>query len=105
MNFRDHTDQHVRLTILRFLAEAPGYVANASILKSVCAAFGFVVTRDQIHTQIGWLDEQGLVTRSDQGELILATLTERGGDVAAGRARVEGVARPGPRLPGSGTAG
>lgn len=105
MDFRAHTDTHVRLTILRFLREAAGYVANASTLKSVCQAFGLVVTRDQVHTAVAWLHEQGLVTRSTHEEMVLATLTERGLDVAEGRAQVDGVARPSPRLPGAGTAG
>lgn len=106
MNFQEHTDQHVRLTILRFLLDVPGYTANASTLKTVCGAFALVVTRDQIHTHIGWLADQRLVTRSEQGDMIIATLTERGGDVAEGRTRVDGVARPSPRLPGgAGTVG
>ncbi len=106
MNFSEHTDQHVRLTILRFLLEAPGYTANASTLKTVCQAFALVVSGDQIRTNIGWLADQRLVTRTVQDDMVIATLTERGGDVAEGRARVDGVARPGLRMPGgSGTAG
>lgn len=41
------------------------------------------------------LKEQGLVMVEDIGTVLVARLTERGADVAAGRAIVPGVKRPG----------
>lgn len=93
-SYGQHFMTHLRLTILRCLTDAPGCSANASILKSVAEECGLPATRDQVHTAIGWLDEQGLVRRSMVGALVLARLTDRGLDVAEGRARVDGVARP-----------
>lgn len=96
MSFQAHFMTHLRLMILRALVDAPGCVANASILKSVSQSLGLPATRDQIHTAISWLAEQGLVDRTEVGTLVVACLTERGQDVAEGRARVDGVARPTP---------
>ena len=91
---------HLRLTILRALAHAPQYTANSSIIHTVCGEVGLSATRDQVKTEIAWLAEQGLLTRKllaeDMGGLIVATLSERGLDVADGRAVQPGVQRPAP---------
>ncbi|MBA1271684.1 ArsR family transcriptional regulator, partial [Pseudomonas carnis] len=52
-------------------------------------------SRDQVKTEMHWLAEQGAVTVADVGPVLVATLTERGQDIAAGRARVPGIKRPG----------
>ena len=41
------------------------------------------------------LHEQGLLASEQVGTVLVVTLSERGHDVATGRARVPGVARPG----------
>jgi Fe2+ or Zn2+ uptake regulation protein len=94
----DHWKAHLRLTLLRLLAEQPGYQANSSILTTAADhSAGFTVTRDQVRTELAWLNEQGLVsTRTVIDGLMIATLTERGSDVSAGRAVVPGVQKPGP---------
>ncbi|MEO7691275.1 MAG: hypothetical protein ABIS51_18470 [Sphingomonas sp.] len=95
--FEDAFLPHVRLTILRLLADAPGYSANDSVLVSATAAIGLPATRDQVRTQIGWLAEQGLVrAEHPTPTLTVAVITERGCDVAAGRGSVQGVQRPSP---------
>lgn len=88
---------HLRLTLLRLLVGAPGYRTNSSILSQEVIAFGFEATRDQVKTELGWLAEQGLVAAETLMGLVVATLTERGLDVAEGRAVVAGVQRPAPR--------
>lgn len=86
-----------RLVILRILAEMPTYKANSSVLHSVLNQWGHDPSRDQVKTELLWLEEQQLVAVESIGDgaVLLATLTERGADVAAGRARVPGVKRPG----------
>lgn len=87
---------HLRLTLLRVLAEAPGYRANSSILHGVAIEFGLATSRDRIKTELEWLREQGLVTTDDLGALVVGQITDRGLDVAQGRAVVPGVQRPAP---------
>lgn len=92
----DIAASHLRLTLLRLLAGAPGYRANSSILHSAAADFGFVTSRDRIKTELAWLAEQGCVTAADVMGLTVATLTARGHEVAEGMAIQPGVQRPAP---------
>jgi Fe2+ or Zn2+ uptake regulation protein len=87
-----------RLVILRILAEMPTYRANSSVLHTALQQWGHEPSRDQVRTELRWLEEQQLLTLEvvSNSDVLLATLTERGGEVAAGRARVDGVKRPGP---------
>jgi hypothetical protein len=50
-----------------------------------------------IRTQLFWLQEQCLVALEDVAGIYVATITQRGADVATGSATVPGVKRPGPR--------
>ncbi|MDP1617329.1 ArsR family transcriptional regulator [Phenylobacterium sp.] len=99
MSYATVFQQHLRLAILRVLDEMPGCKANSSILHSAMETLGFSATRDTVRNELAWLAEQNLVVCSDTSmtSLVIATLTERGGDVAAGRAVAPGVQRPTPR--------
>jgi hypothetical protein len=89
---------HLRLSILRLLAETPGYSANESLVTDVLRDdLGFGCSRDQVRTELRWLEEQGLLHAPETAGLKIATVTDRGVDVAAGRAVVDGVKRPSPR--------
>ena len=94
-NFSTHLTEDRRLVLLRLLAELPVYRANSSVLNMALERFGHATTRDQVRTELRWLEEQGLVSVEDMGPVLVATATERGLDVARGRAVVPGVARPG----------
>lgn len=97
MSYAEFHFQHVRLTILRLLAEAPGYAANDSVLTDAVNAMGLVCTRDQLRTNLAWLEEQRLLTQVHAtASLTVSTITERGIDVARGRSVVAGVQRPSP---------
>lgn len=96
MDFAERTEQHRRLAILRLLAEAPGFTINDSIITDALNGLGIASSRDQIRTALGWLTEQSLLTQESAGGLMVATLSQRGGDVAAGRAQVPGVQQPSP---------
>lgn len=87
--------QDYRLVILRLLVEMTGYRANSSVLTMALDSYGHTLSRDQVKTELHWLAEQGALTIADVGPVIVATLTERGQDIAAGRARVSGIKRPG----------
>ena len=95
----EHWRAHLRLALLVALAkDTVGFRANSSFLKDLLErGAGFVLTRDQVRTELAWLAEQGLVTTSEAIEgLVVAVLSERGGDVASGAATVPGVQQPGP---------
>ena len=75
-----------RLVILRLLEQAPDYRGNAYLLQSALEGFGHAVG----------MMEQGLVQFETVGSVGIATLTQRGADVANGRSVVPGVKRPAP---------
>ncbi len=83
-----------RLLILRFLAEDNDYTLNTSILQTALAGVGNSCSRAQVETACAWLQEQGLVTLSEKGNVTVVKLTGDGQDVAEGNARVPGVKRP-----------
>lgn len=93
-SFREVAAADQRLIVLQALEEDPGYSHNEGVLRSVLGTFGHQLSRDALRTELAWLDEQGLITVSDAGGVQVASLTSRGQDVALGRARVPGVARP-----------
>lgn len=96
--FSEAFQPHLRLTALLVLAEAPAYRANSSIIHSAADEVGLPATRDQVRSELAWLEEQRLVTLTHPSQtLSVATLTERGLDVARGRAAVPGVQRPSPK--------
>ncbi len=88
---------HVRLAILKLLEGAPGYSANDSILTHSMEQLGLACTRDQMRSHLAWLKEQlAIITISPLSGMIVATLTERGADLAHGRSSIPGVQRPSP---------
>jgi hypothetical protein len=98
MSFATHLREHRRLVILRCLAEIAAQRANTSVLTDGCNHFGITSTRDDVRTDVAWLCDQGLVRTEELTEAVrLVVLTERGADVAEGRAIVPGVRRPTPR--------
>lgn len=97
MKYADHLAEDRRLVLLRLLEEAPRYAANVSVLHAGIERIGHHVSRDQVRTDVAWLEEQGLVTLLDLQEgILVVTATERGVDAAHGRAIIPGVRRPGP---------
>jgi Fe2+ or Zn2+ uptake regulation protein len=99
MTMADRWREHLRISILRVLEQAPGYSANDSILLDVLRSeLGFGASRDQVRSEIAWLSEQGLVRAEAFGiSLTVATLTGRGQDTAAGIVTHPGVKRPSAR--------
>lgn len=94
--FSDILTEDRRLVILRALAQDLGYSHNESILQSILERYGHHVSRSLVRTDLAWLEEQGLVRLDMVGETTIATVTDRGADVAHGRALAPGVKRPNP---------
>ena len=96
--FADLIASDIRLVVLRCLAEDPGYDLNESMVQSMLEAMGHNESRDRVRTELAWLAEQGLITVATVMNVVVATLTARGADVAEGRSTVPGVKRPRPRV-------
>lgn len=96
MNFSDTYDGHIRLAVLQLLSAQAAYQANDMLLAAAVNGMGLTCTADQMRGHLAWLAEQRLVTTIEAGPLTVATMTERGGDVAAGRSQIKGVQRPAP---------
>lgn len=85
-----------RLVLLRGLQNSASYRANAFLLRRYCEAVAHIVSADRIEQDIAWLHEQGLAVREQLDGVTLATLTQRGLDVATGATTVPGVEKPQP---------
>lgn len=96
MSYADFTRQHRRLAILRYLEECPAYTVNASILGDVLARLGLAATHDQIVTEITWLQEQGFVSVAKGSEMVVATATRSGLEIARGLSVHPEIRRPRP---------
>lgn len=94
MKFKELVISDQRLVILRTLLDSPAYEANESILDSALDMLGHNVSRDVVLTHMAWLEEQGLISIREALNTKVATLKQRGEDVATGQAIVPGVKRP-----------
>lgn len=81
-----------RRAILVVLVMAPAYMMPARGLREQIGLVGYAVSLDRIATDCAWLAEQGLIEWKND----VAILTDRGSDVATGRAQAPGVKRPAP---------
>ncbi|HEX7821057.1 MAG TPA: hypothetical protein VF463_10610 [Sphingobium sp.] len=97
-DFKDVYAEHIRLSVLRLLDSQSGYCANDSVMTIGVQQLGLSCTRAQMREHLHWLEEVRMVTLLKPSDgLIVATLSERGADVANGRATTAGIARPSPR--------
>lgn len=94
-DFSNFLTEDRRLVVLRVLAEMPAYRTNSYVLSTLLSKWGHEPSTDQVKTDLTWLKEQGLMSLEVVESVYIATLTSRGADVAAGRAVVPGVKRPG----------
>ena len=95
MAFNDLLDSDIRLALLQFLSEG-GFSQNDSVLNDLLKRTGRMVGGDKTRTELAWLREQGLVFLEEIYGTLVATISQRGLDVATGVATVPGVKRPGP---------
>ena len=82
-----------RLHILRLLLSAD-YAMPHTVLMRALYDYGHTVSTDGIHTDLSELQELALLTHAKQGAITVATITQKGVDVAMGRTAVSGVRRP-----------
>lgn len=96
MSYSDFLAQDRRLRILQLLARSPGYASNAVLIGTALEAVGHSASSDAIASDLAWLEEQGLVRRRAIADVVVASITPRGADVAQGKAEQPGVRRPRP---------
>lgn len=97
MKYANYIVREIRLVILRLLNETPARRGNSSTLRTALGAWGFDLTRVEVKEQLRWLEEHELVSIEAIADesVLLASLTERGIDLALGRGAVQGVKRLG----------
>lgn len=97
MNLAETIAQERRGIILRALADQDTFALSDTSLQVIFDRRRDPVGLDLIHDYLAWLARHGLVSTTSEHvgrEMVLATLTARGEDVARGRERVPGVKRP-----------
>lgn len=95
-DFAPVNDAHIRLVLLKLLAGQPMGNASDAVIYEALNALDLTCSRDLVREHMFWMGGQGLVSVLDlrmNNGLVVATLTERGGDVAKGRSYVPGVER------------
>ena len=86
----------IRLAILQVLSVAPSFEASQFLLWQAIPHFGSRASTDSVMTELCWLEEQGMINLDHIDQVWLARVTDRGRDIAIGRARVPGVQAPAP---------
>ncbi|WP_197922846.1 hypothetical protein [Thiosulfatihalobacter marinus] len=92
-------EAHRALAVLRALERAPCYRMHELVLLDWLRVIALAATRDELTSTACLLEASGLVRLEQHDENRVLELTERGQDVALGRATAEGVLRPGPDCP------
>lgn len=98
-SFAERVREEARLQALRCLNDASDYTAPDMLLHDSLLQQGLTISLSGLRVELAWLNEQGLVVTQRPGGatgITIATLTERGSDVARGLSLVPGVARPRP---------
>tara|TARA_R110001583_G_scaffold194468_1_gene365403 strand:- start:1734 stop:2033 length:300 start_codon:yes stop_codon:yes gene_type:complete len=99
MSYPDFETEGRRLVILRILSRRNQFTTNEySLNDELRGAYAHNVSRDKLHGDLAWLEEQGLVITQTPRIGWIVTLTSRGADCAEGLANVPGVAKPRPGL-------
>lgn len=98
-SFAEKLREERRLVLLRCLSDVDGYKANDASLRTLLEHYGFTVGRDTLRADICFLKDHTLVRVEELAppsgaDLWMVHLLPAGDDVARGRARHYGIARP-----------
>ena len=96
-DYSDYLRRHRRLSMLRTLEQAPQYRSNESMITQVLNSMAIATTRDQVRTELLWLEEQGFVTTEDVHGLLIAEATQAGQEIALGRRTHPDIEKPSAR--------
>ena len=93
LNYAEVLSTHRRRFFLLLLAKLPDGKGNHRVFAEAANQAKITTTEAQVAAEFAWLQEQGLVsTQGKEEEVIVATLSRRGREVADGRARLDGIA-------------
>ena len=93
MSFKQHERSDRLLHILRLLVSAD-YAMPHTVIISALHDHGHTVSTTGIHTDLDDLTVLNLLTHKEQGVMTVATITQKGVDVAMGREPISGIRRP-----------
>ena len=87
-----------RLVILQALKGEPDYSINEYVIHDILGymGHGHGVSAEVVREELGWLENERLITVEDANDIKVARITDRGVDVANSLVTVEGVKRPRP---------
>jgi hypothetical protein len=95
--FAKYENEQMRLTILQMLEQDRDFTANDTVVNRALDSVGFSVSSDKLKTELAWLQEQGVIELNESMSMTIVKLTQRGQDVALGRATIPGIPRPRPK--------
>lgn len=93
-DFTTFESSHRRRDILAALLASRDYSCNEGLLRTLLRSQGYLVSGSLLRADLTWLADQKLLRLREIGEVTIATLIERGRDVAEGAEQIEGVERP-----------
>lgn len=99
MMYGDALAADARLKILQLLRRAGEQPLNHEVVRLALETMSIRMTNEQVRNEFAWLAEMGTVTVMPVAHLTVASLTERGDDVARGLSVIAGITR---HVPGSG---
>ena len=82
----------LRRRVLEVLQASGERSASDAVIMLVITDEMFSASEDQLRGELEWLQDQGLITVTDHGDVWTCQLTRRGSQVATGRADTVGVA-------------
>lgn len=97
MSFAQFENEQMRLSILVVLDSDSDYSMNDAVIIRALESLGFSPSSDKLKAELHWLKDLELVQLEESMGFTIAKLTQRGSDVANGRASVPGIPRPRPQ--------
>ena len=95
-SFADLRRRQRRLTILVLLDACAGREASVDLIYRALPSEGLASSVADVTADLVWLENKELIHTRDRDGITFAHITPSGADVAADRAQVAGVERPGP---------
>ncbi|MGR6871225.1 VpaChn25_0724 family phage protein [Pseudomonas sp. HK3] len=93
MGFQKFENEEMRLSILVILDSDSDYSMNDSVIIRALETIGYKPSTDKLKSELAWLQDCNLLTIEENMGFTIASLSQRGSDVAQGRASVPGIPR------------